>query len=57
MGSVHYRNLVRSIPEAELVALCDIPLEVAQAVAAELGIQRVVTLPCRSSGRGLLGTA
>jgi myo-inositol 2-dehydrogenase/D-chiro-inositol 1-dehydrogenase len=42
MGSVHCRNLVRSIPEADLVALCDIRLEVAQAVAAELGIQRVV---------------
>src|SRR5512143_1392377 len=42
MGSVHCRNIVRSIPEADLVAVCDIRLEVAQAVAAELGIQRVV---------------
>jgi myo-inositol 2-dehydrogenase/D-chiro-inositol 1-dehydrogenase len=42
MGSVHCRNIVRSIPEAELVAVCDIRLEVAQAVADELGIQRVV---------------
>ena len=42
MGSVHTRNLARSIPEANLVAVCDIRLEVAQAVADELGIQRVV---------------
>ena len=42
MGSVHARNLARLIPEANLVALCDIRLEVAQAVADELGIQRVV---------------
>ncbi len=42
MGSVHCRNIVRSIPEADLVALCDIRLDVAQAVADELGIQRVV---------------
>ena len=42
MGSVHCRNIVRSIPEANLVAVCDIRLEVAQAVADELGIQRVV---------------
>ena len=42
MGSVHVRNIVRHIPEADLVAICDIRLEVAQAVADELGIQRVV---------------
>ncbi len=42
MGSVHCRNIVRQIPEAELTAVCDIRLEVAQAVADELGIQRVV---------------
>jgi myo-inositol 2-dehydrogenase/D-chiro-inositol 1-dehydrogenase len=42
MGSVHCRNIVRSVPEAELVAVCDIRLEVAQAVADELGIHRVV---------------
>src|SRR5512143_1628212 len=42
MGSVHCRNIVRSIPEADLVAVCDIRLEVAQAVADELGIARVV---------------
>jgi len=42
MGSVHVRNLVRSIPEANLVALCDIRLDVAQALADELGISRVV---------------
>jgi len=42
MGSVHCRNLVRSIPEADLVAVCDIRLEVAQAVADELGVRRVV---------------
>lgn len=42
MGSVHARNIVRQIPEAELVAVCDIRREVAQAVANELGIERVV---------------
>jgi myo-inositol 2-dehydrogenase/D-chiro-inositol 1-dehydrogenase len=42
MGSVHCRNIVRLIPEADLVAVCDIRLEVAQAVADELSIQRVV---------------
>jgi myo-inositol 2-dehydrogenase/D-chiro-inositol 1-dehydrogenase len=42
MGSVHTRNIARDIPEADLVAVCDIRLEVAQGVADELGIQRVV---------------
>jgi myo-inositol 2-dehydrogenase/D-chiro-inositol 1-dehydrogenase len=42
IGSVHTRNLVQNIPEANLVAICDIRLEVAQAVADELGIERVV---------------
>ncbi len=42
MGSVHARNLARLIPEAKLSAVCDIRLEVAQAVADELGIQRVI---------------
>jgi myo-inositol 2-dehydrogenase/D-chiro-inositol 1-dehydrogenase len=42
MGSVHTRNLARHIPEANLVAVCDIRREVAQAVADELGIRRVV---------------
>ena len=42
MGSVHTRNIARQIPEADLVAICDIRMEVAQAVADELGIQRVV---------------
>jgi myo-inositol 2-dehydrogenase / D-chiro-inositol 1-dehydrogenase len=42
MGSVHVRNIVRQIPEANLVAVCDIRLEVAQAVADECGITRVV---------------
>jgi myo-inositol 2-dehydrogenase/D-chiro-inositol 1-dehydrogenase len=42
MGSVHVRNIVKQIPEADLVAVCDIRLEVAQAVADDLGIQRVV---------------
>src|SRR5512136_66251 len=41
MGSVHARNIARLIPEAELAAVCDIRLEVAQAVAEELGIQKV----------------
>lgn len=42
MGSVHVRNIVRSIPGADLVAICDIRLEVAQALADELSIPRVV---------------
>lgn len=42
MGSVHVRNIVQQVPEAELVAVCDIRLEVAQVVADELGIKRVV---------------
>ena len=42
MGSVHVANIVRDIPQANLVAICDIRLDVAQAVADELGIQRVV---------------
>lgn len=42
MGSVHTRNISRLIPEAELVAVCDIRLDVAQAVADECGIPRVV---------------
>lgn len=42
MGSVHVKNVVRSIPEINLVAICDIRLDVAQAVADELGIERVV---------------
>jgi myo-inositol 2-dehydrogenase / D-chiro-inositol 1-dehydrogenase len=42
MGSVHVRNIARSIPEASLVAVCDIRLEVAQAVAEECGVRRVV---------------
>ncbi|MBM3130751.1 MAG: inositol 2-dehydrogenase [Chloroflexi bacterium] len=42
MGSVHTRNLARAIPEANLVAVCDIRLDVAQAIADELGVKRVV---------------
>lgn len=42
IGSVHSRNLVRSIHEANVVAVCDIRIDVAQAVADELGIMRVV---------------
>ncbi len=42
MGSVHVANLARHIPEANLAAICDIRLDVAQAVADELGIARVV---------------
>ncbi len=41
IGSFHTRNLVRRIPEADVVALCDIILERAQTVAEELGIRRV----------------
>ncbi len=42
MGSVHVKNVARLIPEANLVAICDIRLEIAQAVAEENGIQQVV---------------
>jgi myo-inositol 2-dehydrogenase/D-chiro-inositol 1-dehydrogenase len=42
MGSVHVRNIARLIPEADLVAVCDIRLEVARAVADECGIRQVV---------------
>jgi myo-inositol 2-dehydrogenase / D-chiro-inositol 1-dehydrogenase len=42
IGSFHVANLARKIPEANLVAVCDIRFEVAQAVAAEFGIPRVV---------------
>jgi myo-inositol 2-dehydrogenase/D-chiro-inositol 1-dehydrogenase len=42
MGSVHVRNIARLIPEANLVAICDIRLEAAEAVAEECGILRVV---------------
>ncbi len=42
MGSVHVRNLSRQIPGASLVAICDIRLDVARAVADECGIKRVV---------------
>ncbi len=42
IGSFHTRNLVRLIPEADVVAVCDIIIERAQAVADELGIRRVV---------------
>jgi myo-inositol 2-dehydrogenase/D-chiro-inositol 1-dehydrogenase len=42
MGSVHVRNIAQLIPEASLAAICDIRLDVAQKVADELGIQRVV---------------
>jgi myo-inositol 2-dehydrogenase/D-chiro-inositol 1-dehydrogenase len=42
IGSMHTRNLVRSIHEANVTAICDIRLDVAQSVADELGIERVV---------------
>ncbi len=42
MGSVHVRNIVQQIPEANLVAICDIRLEVAKTVARECGVERVV---------------
>lgn len=42
MGSVHVRNIARQIPEANLVAICDLRLDVAQKIADELGIERVV---------------
>ena len=42
MGSVHVANIVNKVPEANLVAICDIRLDVAQAVADRWGISRVV---------------
>ncbi len=42
IGSMHTRNLINRITEADVMAICDIRLEVAQAVADELGIERVV---------------
>ena len=42
MGSVHVANIVNKVPEANLVAVCDIRLDVAQAVADRWGITRVV---------------
>ena len=42
MGSVHVANIVNKVPEANLVAICDIRLDVAQAVADQWGITRVV---------------
>jgi len=42
MGSVHVRNIVSQIPAADLVAVCDIRLKVAEAVAKECGVQRAV---------------
>ncbi|HYK88051.1 MAG TPA: inositol 2-dehydrogenase [Acidobacteriota bacterium] len=41
IGSFHIRNLVRLLPEANVVAACDIRLEVVRAIADELGIPRV----------------
>ncbi len=41
IGSFHLRNLIRLIPEANVVAACDIRLEIVRALAAELGICRV----------------
>jgi myo-inositol 2-dehydrogenase/D-chiro-inositol 1-dehydrogenase len=43
MGSVHVRNLIRRLPQANVVALCDIRLDVAHKVAEELGIRAVVS--------------
>ncbi len=42
MGSVHVANIVNKVPEANLVAICDIRLDVAQAVADRWGITRMV---------------
>jgi myo-inositol 2-dehydrogenase/D-chiro-inositol 1-dehydrogenase len=42
MGSIHVANVAGKIPEANLVAICDLRLEVAQKLADELGIDRVV---------------
>lgn len=42
MGSVHVANIVNKVPEANLIAVCDIRLDVAQAAADQWGIPRVV---------------
>jgi myo-inositol 2-dehydrogenase/D-chiro-inositol 1-dehydrogenase len=42
MGSVHVANLAHQIPEVNLAAVCDIRLDVAQTMADEHGITRVV---------------
>lgn len=42
MGSVHVRNLVQHVPQADLSAICDLRLEVAQELADRLEIPRVV---------------
>jgi myo-inositol 2-dehydrogenase/D-chiro-inositol 1-dehydrogenase len=42
MGSVHVRNLAHQIPEANLMAVCDLRLDVARAIAEECGVKRVV---------------
>ncbi len=42
MGGFHSRNIVRHLPEANITALCDIRLDVAEAVGAAVGIDRVV---------------
>ena len=39
MGSVHVANIVNKVPEANLVAVCDIRLDVAQAVADKRVVQ------------------
>ena len=56
MGSVHVANIVNKVPEANLVAVCDIRLDVAQAVvstvpAAELR-RYAVELRSLTGGRG-----
>jgi myo-inositol 2-dehydrogenase/D-chiro-inositol 1-dehydrogenase len=42
MGSVHVANIVNDVPEANLSAICDIKLDVAQAVADQWDIVNVV---------------
>ncbi len=42
MGSVHVANVAHAVPEANLVALCDIRLDVAQQIASQHCISRVV---------------
>jgi len=42
MGSVHVASIVNKVPEANLVAVCDIRMDVAQAVSKQWGITRVV---------------
>jgi hypothetical protein len=48
IGSIHTRNLARLIPEGDVVGICDIRLDVAQALGGELEIGHVAGKEGRS---------